>query len=108
MKIQKFLQQIHGPMNIDYFGSPKNVDGRPCKKNLKYHAKAPGRSTQKRMDTFHKQCANLIFDQLVVQRALRDHLNNKIVAKEMEERKKLMSVRDGKVLCGSCFTIIAE
>ena len=47
MKIQKFHQQIHGPMNIDYFGSPKNVDGRPCEKNLKYHAKAPGRSTQK-------------------------------------------------------------
>ena len=24
MKIQKFHQQIHGPANIDYFGSPKS------------------------------------------------------------------------------------
>jgi hypothetical protein len=105
MKIQKFHQQIHGPMNIDFFGSPKNVDGRPCEKNLKYHAKAPGRSTQKRMETFHKQCADRIFDRLVVQRSLRDHLNDEIVGDEMEERKELTSVKEGKLLCGSCFTI---
>ena len=58
MKIQKYHQQIHGPANIDYFGSPKNVDGRPCEKNLKIHAKAPGQTTQKHGNTFHKQCGN--------------------------------------------------
>ena len=47
MKIQKFHQQVHGPANIEYFGSPKNVDSRPCEKNLKTHAKAPGQATQK-------------------------------------------------------------
>ena len=45
MKIQKFHQQIYGPANMDYFGSPKNVDSRPCKKNLKMHVKAPGQAT---------------------------------------------------------------
>ena len=58
MKIQKFHLQIHGPANIDYFGSPKNVDGRPCEKNLKIHAKAPGQTTQKHGNTIHKQCGN--------------------------------------------------
>ena len=56
-KIKKFRQQIHGPMNVDYFGSPKNVDGRPCEKSLKYHAKAPGRSTPKEDEQFsHAMC----------------------------------------------------
>ena len=55
MKIQKFHQQIHGSANIDYFGFPKNDDGRPFVKNLKSHAKAPGQTTQKPGDKFHKQ-----------------------------------------------------
>ena len=46
MKIQKFHQQVYGPANIDYFGSPKNVDSRPCEKNLKTHAKSPRRATE--------------------------------------------------------------
>ena len=58
MKFQKFHQQIHEPANIDYFGSAKNVDGRLCEKNLKSHAKAPGHTTQKRGNTFHKQCGS--------------------------------------------------
>ena len=33
------------------------------------------------------QCADRILDQLVVQRALRNHLNDEIVAKEMEEQE---------------------
>ena len=41
MKIQKFHQQVHGPANIDYFGSPKNVDSRPCEKNFENMCQSP-------------------------------------------------------------------
>ena len=78
MKIQKFHQQVHGPANIDYFGSPKNVDSRPCEKNLKTHAKAPGRATQKWGKTFHQQCGQRMYEMLVIQQALKDHLGEDI------------------------------
>jgi hypothetical protein len=58
MKIQKFHQEIHGPANIDYFGSPKNVDGRPCEKYMKSYAKAFGQTTQELRNTFQKQCGS--------------------------------------------------
>ena len=67
MKIQKFHQQVHGPANIDYFGSPKNVDSRPCEKNLKNHARAQGQATQKQGETFHQQCGQRMSEMLVIQ-----------------------------------------
>ena len=78
MKIQKFQQQVHGPANIDYFGSPKNVDSRPCEKNLKTHAKAPGQATQKWGETFHQQCGQCMYEMLVILQALKDHLGEDI------------------------------
>ena len=58
MKIHKLHQQVHGPANIDYFGSPKGVGSRPCEKSLKTHAKAPGWAKQNQGETFHQQCAS--------------------------------------------------
>ena len=46
MKNETFHQQIPGPANIDYFGSPTNVDSRLCDKYLKMHVKAPGQVMQ--------------------------------------------------------------
>ena len=88
MKIQKFHQQVHGPANIDYFGSPKNVDSRPCEKNLKTHAKAPGRTTQKRGETFHQQCSQRMYEMLVIQQALKDHLGEDITPVQNFESRK--------------------
>ena len=88
MKIQKFHQQVHGPANIDYFGSPKNVDSRPCEKNLKTHAKAPGWATQRWGETFHQQCAQHMYEMLVIQQALKDHLGEGTTpVQDFESRK---------------------
>ena len=88
MKIQKFHQLVHGPANIDSFGSPKNVGSRPCEKNLKTHAKAPGRATQKRGETFHQQCGQRMYEMLVIQQALKDHLGEGITpVKDFESKK---------------------
>jgi hypothetical protein len=106
MKVQKFHQQIHGPFNICYFGSPKNIDGGPCEKNLKFHAKIPGRSTQKRMVSFQKQCAQRIFDSIVIQRALRDHLGEDGEEEAAERLQMSLSIKEGKTLCGSHFDVL--
>jgi hypothetical protein len=92
MKIQKFHQQIHGPANIDYFGSPKNVDSRPCEKNLKMYVKAPGWAMQKWSETFHQQCGNRMYESLVTQKALIDHLGEDIITvQDFEIRKEPQS-----------------
>ena len=89
MKKQTFHQQIHGPANIDYFGSPKNVDSRPCEKNLKMHVKAPGWATHKQSETFHQQCGNQMYASLVIQKALIYHLGEDIITvKDFEIRKQ--------------------
>ena len=106
MKIQKYHQQIHGPANIDYFGSPKNVDGRPCEKNMKSHAKAPGRTTQKRGNTFHNQCESQMFDTMVIQQALIDHLDEELTTiQEFQLSKTLSSTIYGKSVGGSQFIV---
>lgn len=56
MKIQKFHQQIYGSANMDYFGPPKNVDGRPCVKNVRTQVKDQGQTMQKQGETHHQQC----------------------------------------------------
>ena len=106
MKIQKFYQQIHGPTNIDYFGSPKNDDGRPCEKILKSHANAPGQTTQKLGNTFHKQCGNQMFERMVIQQALIDHLEEVLTTvQEFQLSKTLSSTMNGKSVGGSQFIV---
>ena len=56
----------------------RSVDGRLCEKNLKSHAKAPGHTTQKRGNTFHKQCGSQMFETMVIQQALIDHLEEEL------------------------------
>ena len=90
-RIQKFHQQVHGPANIDYFGSPKNVDSRPCEKNFETHAKAPGRATQKQGETFHQQCGQCRYEMLVIQQALKDHLGEDITPVQNFESRKVDS-----------------
>ena len=109
MKIQKFHQQIHGPANIDYFGSPKNVDNRPCEKNLKMHIKAPGWATQKQSETFHQQCGYRMYESLVIQKARIDHLGEDIITvRDFEIRKEATSSIIESGVGGSQFIVAME
>ena len=74
MKIQKFHQQMHVPASKDYFGSHNNVDSRPCKQYLKMHVKSSGWTTQKWSKTFHHQFDYQMYESLVIQKTLIDHL----------------------------------
>jgi hypothetical protein len=106
MKIQMFHQQIHGHANIDYFGSPKYVDGRPFVKNFKSHAKAPQQTTQKHGDTIHKQYGSQMFETMVIQQSLIDHLEEELTTvQEFQLSKTLSSTKNGMSVGGSQFIV---
>ena len=90
------------PANIYYFGSPKYVDSRPCEKNLKMHVKALGQAMQKRSETFHQQSGYWMYESLVIQKALIDHLGEVIfTVQDFEIRKVATSFITDRGIGGS-------
>ena len=106
MKIQKFHQQVHGPANKDDFGSPKNVDSRPCEKNLKTCAKAPWQATQKRGETFHQQCGQCKYELLVIQQALKDYFGEGTSPVQDFERRKQLHPPSEKIGLEACSLLL--
>ena len=73
-KIQKFHDILHIAIDIQRFGSPKNFDAGPHESGLKFWAKLPALTSQKRgYNIFAAQVASRLYEFLCLARARREH-----------------------------------
>ncbi len=71
-KVQKFHEMLHVPHNVQRFGSPQNYDASGGERSLKYWAKQPSNTAQKRgADIFTQQVADRIQERACVEKAKR-------------------------------------
>ena len=73
------------------------------------HVKAPDQATQKQSDTFHQQCGYQMYESLVIQKALIDHLGDDIIrVQDFKTRKEATSSITGRGVGGSQFIVAME
>ena len=72
-KIQKFHDLLHLARDVERFGSPRNFDAGPLESMLRFWAKFPARTSQKRgYNTFVKQVADRLNEHQMLSNARRE------------------------------------
>jgi hypothetical protein len=73
-KLQKFHDILHLAMDMERFGAPSNFDAGPCESGLRFWAKLPALTSQKRgYNTFAQQVAARTFEYQCIAKALRSN-----------------------------------
>jgi hypothetical protein len=73
-KIQKFHDILHLAIDMERFGAPSNFDAGPCESGLRFWAKLPALTSQKRgYNTFAQQVAARTYEYQCIAKALRSN-----------------------------------